>query len=352
MNFLCSYEIKLYIFTGCIFIGQVWLVIKLVLLLLISLMLLSCGIISYTVVSNSRRHSSTLAIASDVVECATPSLLRWYSSITVNETATDALNDNPRGLTMDLFSLKESDIVYHHYLDHNQDFELVLPSNGASRFIMPYNYYNRPWYMWKDSAITISYSIDYNKVEPTKAVIYLFKGEDKINSFFAKDDATPSYEKHVNMLSSDGDKSIVWKIHDNDYYYVGVHATGSKGTIFKSNVTFNFTYVDVDDYPWFKDTAQRASGVNQPLTLYNSNSWKANRTLCYMHRVSSNSLQSISIHLNTTYYAGVPLKMVAMGAPFCLLLVFLACVVGCHCISYALCVPLNRREKNGYILIN
>ncbi len=153
---------------------------------MITLVLLTGGITSYIIISRSYQ-TNYLAIASDVIQCAEPSLLYQYNNIVVNETPSDPVNDNPEGLIMDLFTLKEKDIKYRTYLDNRNHFELVLPITGANRFIMPYNYYNRPWYLWAGSTIDITYQIKCNK-RPAKAILYLFKGEKMINLFFFREE--------------------------------------------------------------------------------------------------------------------------------------------------------------------
>ncbi len=317
--------------------------------IVVALILLGLGISSYVVASMHQHRTSTLAIASDVIECAKPNLLYRYSRIVVNETPSDPVNDNPKGLIMDLFTLDKNDIKYHVYLDNRNNFELVLPTTGVNRFIMPYNYYNRPWYLWAGSTIDITYRINY-KQKPTKAILYLFKGDTSINSFFSKTKPIPRHEQQIDMLSVDGISSIHWQVQHNEYYFVGVHTVGAKDTIFKANMTFNFTYIDVDDYSWLKNTAQRANGVNHPLTLYRSiSSWSTNKTLCYLHALPDNSLDSDSIHVDTDYFTDETLKALLIAIPFSSFILYFLVVLGC----YWLCkTSRTRKEKHGYFVIN
>ena len=316
------------------------------------ILLISAGITGSVLVTRSRSQSNTLAIASDVVECAKPSLLYRYSTIVVTETPSDTRNDNPKGLTMDLFSLKESDIIYHSFVDTHKNYKLILPTSGLSRFIMPNNYYNRPWYLWSGSTIKITFKVVF-KEKPSKAVLYLFKGETKINSFFSEKSEIPAYEEHTDMLSTDGNNSVFWQVQDNDYYYIAVYTFGTKDTIFQSNITFNFTYIDVEDYPWLKDTSERATGINQPLTLYHSvSSPNNNQTLCYMHPIPSSSLESPSIHLNTVYTTDETMQVLLIAIPFGLLALFTVSILGSFLMCYAHSISNCRRRKGGYILIN
>ena len=321
-------------------------------ILIISMLLLSAGITGSVLVTRSRSQSNTLAIESDVVECAKPSLLYRYSTIVVTETPSDTRNDNPKGLTMDLFSLKKSDIIYHSNMDTHKNYELILPTSGLSRFIMPYNYYNRPWYLWSGSTIKITFKVVY-KEKPSKAVLYLFKGETKINSFFSEKSEIPAYEEHTDMLSTDGNNSVFWQVQDNDYYYIAVYTFGTKDTIFQSNITFNFTYIDVEDYPWLKDTSERATGINQPLTLHHSiSSPNNNRTLCYMHPIPSSSLESPSIHLNTVYFTDTTLEVLLIAIPFGLLTFYIITLLGCSLFYNKPVICHHQSRKAGYMIIN
>jgi len=253
----------------------------------------------YFVKKNSLIVSSQeerLAIASDVILCAK---YRWslFSGINIKENASDTLNDNPLGIPMDVFSLDPEDIIYHRYRDVNEDFEIVMPTSGVSRFIMPYNYYNRPWYMWPGSTINMTLKIHSSK-PPKKATVYLFKGEKKINNFFSNDRKFPAFEEEMDFHEKKSN-DIFWTIEDNDYYYMAVHFDGEKGTVFQSNITFDFKYIDIDEYSWLPDTAKHVQGVGKTVTFKPHRS--RNITLCYLHPLNPNSLESDSIHIQTSY---------------------------------------------------
>ena len=217
----------------------------------------------------------------------------------LSENATDYLNDNPKGLPMSVFSLNSRDVKFHTYVDENPGFELALPTNGTSRFIMPYNFYNRPWYLWKNSTIRVSVDIIYTE-EPVEAFMYLFKGQDAINDFFDDKEPIPPYEEMVDLNTMTSD-SVLWTIKTNDYHYVGILMNGIKGTLVKSNVTFSFLYIDTDDYPWLQtNSTTHLSGVGHSVNLGWSGS--SNLTLCHLYPIDPHLLESTSIHINVAYY--------------------------------------------------
>ncbi len=154
------------------------------------------------------------------------------------------------------------------------------------------------------------------------------------------------------MVLADGSHSVHWQVAHNDYYFVAVHTIGKEDTIFKANMTFNFTYIDVDDYPWLKDTAQRANGVNQPLSLHRSiSSGRINKTLCYLHPLPAGSLDSDSIHISTDYYVGDTLTTLFIASLIAFILLCITCALGTCIICLAKGTSISNRKK-GYMLIN
>ena len=270
------------------------------------------------------RYSSSvkdgqLGIASDVIQCARPHWTHFLSTMVLSENATDYLNDNPNGLPMSVFSLNSRDIKFHTLVDENPDFELVLPANGTSRFIMPSNYYNRPWYLWKNSTIRVSVDIIFTE-EPVEAFMYLFKGEEAIHTFYSNDPLkSSSYEEKVDLISLNS-KTILWTAKNNDYYFIGVRIDGSLGTVFQSNITFTILYIDMEDYTWLLNSTEYLRDLQSHLSLGWSGS--SNITLCYMHLVDPKSLESSSIHIDVSYRAqwGFVLPITVIPVAFLLLL--------------------------------
>lgn len=307
--------------------------------------LIAAGVFCTTIAMFSMGHYTTLAIASDVIECAKPNWLQKYSTITITETASDSLNDNPNGLPMDVFSLKASQIIFHNYEDKHLNFELLLSDTGPNRFLLPYNYYNRPWYMWTGSNISLTFNLNYTE-KPTVASAYLFKGEDAINSFLRDMEKVPVHEEVVDIFSV-GRSSVFWQVKHNDYYYVAVHVNGEKNTLFQCNVTFNFKYIDTSDYLWLPASAKHVGGVDDTVTLEHSLlSPNSNRTLCFMHPLDPTILESPSIHLDVSYNTDLKLRVPLIATPYVLALLYIISVIVFMC-RFTLCQCLYSRRNHG-----
>ncbi len=83
-------------------------------------------------------RDSYLGIASDVIQCADHHWSQAFSEMVIEQNATDTINDNRRGLDIDVFSLNWNDVVLHDLIDDHDDYELVLTASGANRFMLPY----------------------------------------------------------------------------------------------------------------------------------------------------------------------------------------------------------------------
>ena len=323
--FKCIFCIELQTFSKKICIA-----IIIVMVLILTVSILTTFSTPYMIINATNMlkiHDEQLGIASDVIQCAEHHWGHHFSTMTLKENASDLLNDNPKGLPMDVFSLNQADIEYHHYEDVNMDYEIILPTAGINRFIMPYNYYNRPWYMWQDSTIDMSVNIIHTE-QLTEARVYLFKGEKAINEFFDDELKLPTFEEVIDLVTQPN--TIFWNVKQNDYYYVAVHLKGPKDTILQSNITFNFKYIDTDDYSWLGNSAQHIKGVGETVRLGWSRS--SNLTLCYLHPLDRNSLESPSIHIDVSYYVLWNYVLPVVIAPFVVLLCLIILVIVFVCI--------------------
>ncbi len=288
-------------------------------------------------------HDEYLGIASDVILCARRKKPSFLTMVTIKENNTDFQNDNANGIPMEVFSLHSKDIKYHQYEDPHMDFELVLPVTGTNKFIIPYNYYNRPWYMWPGSTINITLDINSTH-QPKEALAYLIKGDKSINKFFRDNKHLSHYEQEVDLIKTDSN-AIFWTVQENDYYFVGFLINADKDTIFKANITFNFKYIDTDDYPWLFDSARhikRIGDIAKVRLLLNNNI-----TLCYLHPLNPSSLESDSIHIETSYSADKIIISVVVNPYVAIVIIyfFVAVILMC-CIS----IPQHSYKSYNHVI--
>ena len=269
-------------------------------------------------------HNNILGIASDVIDCAFldgPQSLS-YSTVNITQVNSDKQNDNHIGIPVDVFSVRRSAIKYHTYVDNHKDFELTLSRSGVNRFIVPYNYFNRPWYMRKNSKISLQFFIDFIE-KPTEAYAYILKGEDIIIDFLTDLKSEPNYEHKLNVFDNIRNFRVS-EIQHNDYYYVGMHINGKKGTKFSCNITFNFMYIDADDYDM--SDSKHMSRIGDSV-LYPIDSLNRNATLCYIHPLGANSFESPSIHFNVVYIRSLLVLVPLLLIPFMLFMVYVGIVL-------------------------
>ena len=288
---------------------------------------------------SSDPHFSTLGIAGDVIDCSIPrtksgSNLWNYSAVNITEVASDKLNDNPKGLPMDVFSVNAKEIVYHNYSDVHTDFQLTLSRTGINRFIIPPNYFNRPWYMRTNSTISLEIALKYTQ-KPKIAYVCILKGEAAIKTFLNNHTFVPKPEYKQDLFEMMDHKSNTVEIRDNGYYYVAIHITGKKGTMFYSNTTFNFLYIDIKDYDI--NNAEQVDGIGESV-VYPINASENKITLCYIHPLKPNQLASPSIHLNIEYVnSNLTVFIPYLINPLTLLLIAYHLLLIAYCTSKVCC---------------
>ena len=295
----------------------------------------------------ARPHFNELAIASDVIDCdVLPVRASWfYSAITITELATDEMNDNADGFLIDVFSVKKSELKYHKFTRVRQPFVRSLEKLSKNRFIVPYNYYNRPYYMRHNSNITLQFDIRTSLQEnalqqlPTEAVAYLFNGERHVNDFIEDSTSTPHYEQKLNILE-DLRSTRTFSVKNNGYYYVAVEVSTDSGIDFMCNVSFNVFYIDSDDYNLTESLQIEGVGfsVTHPLDVNGRNS-----ILCFIH--NENTFDSISVHLVIDY---IPGRIFAFESLLLFLCLFWCCLFGycCYMVRPQLCRNLHHHHHD------
>ena len=222
-------------------------------------------------------HDQSLAIASDVIDCE--HLEPWQnffnSEVEIKQIASDKFNDNSNGLQMDVVSIPERKIVYRKYFSAG-NFQATLPRNKLNRFVVPDGYYGRPWYLRKNSNISLQVSVVNYESPPSKMVAYVILGDENVNSFLDPSYPTPHYEYSIDLLlAKDEDHTI--RLDRNGYFYVVVEIQTVSQLDFFANVTFDFFYIDSDDYNFTrsKNLGGVGESVRFPLDL-----WGKNLVLC------------------------------------------------------------------------
>lgn len=297
---------------------------------------IAVGITFVPLVYLVRPHFNELALASDVIDCdILPTQSSWfYSAIEVTESATDEANDNKDGFQIDVFSVKKSELKYHNFTDIRPPFVRPLGKSSNNRFIVPYNYYNRPWYMRKNSKITLNFDIQTSALKlPNKAVAYLFNGEQHVNDFIEDSSSTPHYQQKLNILD-DLRSTKTFLVNDNGYHFVAVEISTDVGINFMCNVSFNVVYIDRDDYNL--TNLEHIPGVGYSIT-HSLDANGRNLILCFIHHLD---FGSPSIHLVIDY---IPGRIFAFESLILVLCILVLCGSLCHVVR--LCDFHNRSHN-------
>ncbi len=276
------------------------------------------GIASVILLSLPNPSYNRLAIASDVIDCYDPQLNPFlYSRINLTEVASDKLNDNANGIPIDVFSIRKTEIKNHNFTDTHTNFEHTLFRNGINRFIIPYNYFNRPWYMRRGSNITVEFALNYTK-QPDTAFLYVLKGEDGIVKFLEDNQTEPRYEHKLDLFKIVHRSSTI-QIYDNGYHFVAMDIVGIKGTVFTSNITFNIVYIDADDYD--RENAVAIDHLNDS-AIISLDKQNKDATLCFIHSIDPDKLESPSVHIDIVYLPNIAIETTLMVVPFVLALLY------------------------------
>ena len=292
-------------------------------------------------------HFNTLAIASDVIDCdiLTSQRSLFYSTIGIKQTKSDERNDNEEGFEVDVFSVDRANLIFHNHIDSHIFIKTLTAPH--TRFIIPYNYYNRPWYMRRNSKITLEFKLQKSNPTQTRAYAYIINGETNINKFLDRKhlDTEPDFEHKIDILDFLNSPQTV-TLHNNGYYFVAVDITTNAYAKFMANVTFNFIYIDRDDYNLtsFQTINGNDDSVNYPLGISGKK-----QIFCYIHPLPPGSFASPSVHLEIEYIN--PRRRFVVIFPILLSLFFIGylCFIAIVCVKYQ---RIFRAQENGYEWIN
>ena len=212
-------------------------------------------------------HDQSLAIASDVIDCEY--LASWqyflYSQVEIKQIAIDKFSDNSNGLQMDVVSIPKSKIVYHEYSNAG-NYEGFFLGNELYHFSVPPDNYERPWYLRKNSNISLQVSIANYENPPSKMKAYIIIGDENINSFLDPPYPTPRYEYSIDLLPAMKEVHTI-NLDRSGYYYVAVEMQTVSQLEFFAYVTFDFFYINSNDYnfTFHKMLGCVGESVNYPL---------------------------------------------------------------------------------------
>ena len=230
----------------------------------------------------------------DVIDCEQlePWQKPFYSEVSIMQQATDQ-NDNKKGLTMKTVPVQRNKLKFHACKYSGiVDTEI----NDTKPFVIPENYFNRPYYMWEGSNFSMYVNLSYYEIQPSEIMAYIILGDENFNSFVNNPHSKPHYEYSIDLLSWDN-QVYHQTLNKHGYYYVVVQVqTDSKVHVF-AIVRFDFFYLDNKDYDF--SLANDLETVNVPvhnsLDIYNKNI-----TLCSVNTVSGD-LDSNTIHVLLDY---------------------------------------------------
>lgn len=288
-------------------------------------------VISYALVSGisygSIPHEKSLAFASDVIDCE--HLKSWqhffYSKVQIKEIKSDKSNDNSDGLQIDVVSIPKGKIVYHK-TSYTGEYEATLLENELKPFIVPENYFQRPWYLRKYSNISLQVTISNYEIPPSKMVAYVILGDDNVNSFFANSFPKPRYEYMIDLLSVE-DKVHTITLDRSGYYYVVVEVNTISQLDFFANVTFDYLYINTDDYNF--NLTRHLGGVGEVVD-YPLDWIGRSLVLCSVTPIPPKNDQSATIHLLVQYKIRLSMIFVIPVIP---VIFYALCLSLCMCMK-------------------
>ena len=207
--------------------------------------------LSYIVVDRSFVHTlpkhNILAVAGDVIDCSglDDSWHKvFYSSVSITQVATDVVNDNPLGLSMEIASLDRRDLKFHPR-NLSGTFEDTL-SNKTNVFVIPEGIFQHPVYMWAGSNVTIDVMMNY-LVWPKELTAYVILGDQNLNSFFSNPWVTPKHEYKFSLLENTH-QTYHYTFRKNGYFFIAVRIQTDEESNFTANVQFDYSAIIKQDY--------------------------------------------------------------------------------------------------------
>lgn len=295
-------------------------------LILVLIALIAVMIVLLLFVVRIRPHFNQYAVDQDLIDCdVLPSeYSRLYSEIAVTEVVISKKNDSKKGFPVSIFSIDKKKLEYH---TSHVSLSFTKSLNKSSRFIISSNDQNRPLYMRPKSNITLETGIQGS---PTKATVYIIKGEKNAYDFIEDPTSVPHYDDKIDIIGASV-KSKTVTIKNSDYYYVAVDIVTDEAIEFTCNISFFIIYIDGnDDYVQdllFTNSQQIEVGdrIDVPLDQEGRNA-----TLCYIHDPRSTNGTNITpqhVHLSIEYHPSAMLIVIFVLLFLSPLIVFIIIVL-------------------------
>ena len=267
--------------------------------------------------------STHLAYSSDVIDCQdfTNSLQHLlYDKVIVTEKKLDSDNS---ATEIKIFSIFQDKINYHF---ESQIGTSTVNSHDSTPFLIPDAYFNRPWYLRKNSNITFEVTFNFED-PPSKAQLYLFNNEFDMNSFLKDPRGIPRYVQKLDLLTDE----LVFSITENSYYYVVADIQTEHKLYFSVEVKFNIKYIDADDY---QDAYRMTLGQDGDTAKVPIDVDGKKRVLCSVSPLPDGSDDLPSTHVVLTYSVRQPTVIVVI---FIFIFINTLCaLIVCLC-NYTLC---------------
>ena len=204
------------------------------------------------------RHNY-LAVGGDVIDCERLEPWRkwFYSDLSVTQQATDVINDNNKGLTMKIMPIQMDKLIFHPFpYSGTVDVEIT---NTTVPFVIPEGYFNRPFYMWEGSNITMHVNLSDYEIPPSEMMAYIILGDENFNSFISSPQSKPHYEHSFNLIG--WDREVYHQtLYNHGYYYIVVQVQTEHNIHLFADIQFDFFYVDSDDYDFSQASGSEIVG--------------------------------------------------------------------------------------------
>ena len=248
--------------------------------------------------------STHLAYSSDVVDCQdfTNSLQHLlYDNVIVTEKKLDSDNS---ATEIKIFSIFRDKIIPHFESQNGTSMVMFTNSRDSKPFLIPDDYFNRPWYLRKNSNITFEVTFHFED-PPSMAQLYLFNNEFDMNSFLKDPRGIPRYIQKLDLLTDE----LVFSITENSYYYVVADIQTEHKLYFSVEVKFNIIYIDADDYQdaYRMTLGQDGDTAKVPIDIHGRK-----RVLCSVSPLPDGSDDSPSTHVVLTYSVRQPTVVVVI----------------------------------------
>ena len=301
-------------------------IVAIVMLILVLIALIAVVIVLLRSVVPIKPHFNQYAEDQDLVDCDVLPFenSRLYSEIAITEVVTSGKNDSKK-VPVSVFSVDKKKLEYN---TSHVSLSFTKSLNESSRFIISSNDQNRSLYMRPKSNITSETVIQGS---PTKATVYIIKGEKNAYDFIEDPTSVPHYDDKIDIIGASV-KSKTVTIENSDYYYVAVDIATDEAIEFTCNISFFIIYINGNN-DYLQDllftNSQQIKEVGDRIHVPLDQEGR-NVTLCYIHDPRSTNGTNITpqhVHLNIEYQPRVTLYVIYVAVILLPIIVFIIIIV-------------------------